>query len=153
MFTNSWNSCEMEKLFVNLIRCETIEEKGLKVPILSCTPRFIPQRIENRCSNTNCTWMFALPLLPTVRVETTQMPASKRWVNKMWYGYTIEGQSAIKMDRVPRQTQCEWIWKTCYLKEASHKGPMLHNVQNGKHTPDRKHFNCSQDLAERKSEK
>ena len=54
------------------------------------TPRYIPKRIENKCSNTSTRIFRAAPL------TIAKCPSSHEWINKMWSIHTMDCYSAVR---------------------------------------------------------
>ena len=95
---------------------------NIELPYDSATPLLGTYMHKTFIQKDTCTCMFPAALFTTAR--TWQQPkylSTDEWVKKMWYTYTVEYYSAIKMNKT-MPSAITWMEReTLILNEVSQK--------------------------------
>ena len=97
-FVNCWWKCQNDTIALedSLAFLQKFQH-GVAIRHGYSTPRYIPQRNENKCQTRlsdwtkTCTWMFIVALL--IRTRTWEQPkcsSMDKWVNITWFIYAME---------------------------------------------------------------
>ena len=85
--------------------------------IQQSTSDYLSKELKAGSPNGICTPMIIVALFTTVKQwKQPKCPLMDEWINKMWYGHTMEYYSALKK-KSHHLLQYGWILKTlCQLK-------------------------------------
>ena len=84
---------------------DTILLEDPAIPLLGIYPKEVPTGNKN-----TCTIMFIAALFIIVRIwKEPRCPSTEEWIQKMWYIYTMEYYSAIKIDECMKFLD-KWVY-------------------------------------------
>jgi hypothetical protein len=78
-----------------LRKLDIVLQEDLAIPLMGICPEDVPTCNKESCS----TMLIAASFIIARSLKEPRCPSTEEWIQKMWYIYTMEYYSAIKMKR------------------------------------------------------